>query len=185
MSPPVAGLPSASFGRRCLSAFEWLLNALGAAFGIIVGILILLMSADIIIRFFRIGSMPWIIEVVEYALCGGAFLAAPWVLRQSAHVRVDIVVASLPPKVSRRVEQFVDFIGAGISAVLFYYGCLAVLQSWRANAILFKTWWTPEWLVLLPVPVACFLLLVEFVLRFLRVEGVVQDIADPSQRASL
>jgi len=163
---------------------DWALEAAGAAFGIAVGILILLMSADIAIRFFKLGSLPWLIEIVEYVLCGGTFLAAPWVLRQGAHVRVDILLTSVPKWLRRRLEQFVDCCGCAVSAVLFYYGILAVHQSFMADAILFKTWWTPEWIVLLPVPVACLLLFVEFILRIMRVEGVVREI-DPSQRASL
>jgi len=154
-----------SFAKRCLAALEWTLDAAGAAFGI--------------------GSLPWLIEVAEYVLCGGTFLAAPWVLRQGAHVRIDIVLTALPRRVSRRLEQFVDLVGCGISGVLFYYGCVVVAQAWRANGILYKSWWTPEWIVLLPVPVACLLLSAEFVLRFLRVKGVVSDAIDPTKRASI
>jgi TRAP-type C4-dicarboxylate transport system permease small subunit len=176
---------SPSIGKRALRAFEWMLEATGALFGIVVGVLILLMSVDIGIRYFKIGTLPWLIEVVEYLVCAGTFLAAPWVLRQGAHVRVDIVVTALPKRIAQRLEQFIDVIGFGISAVLFYYGCKAVLQSANANQILYKTWWTPEWIVLLPVPVACFLLCVEFVLRIFRVEGVIPENLDPSQRASI
>lgn len=175
---------AATFPKRCLRALDWTLEAAGSAFGIVVGVLILLMSADIGIRYFKLGSLPWLIEVVEYLVCAGTFLAAPWVLRQGAHVRVDILLTALPKGAARRLEQFVDLIGCGVSAVLFYYGCLAVAQSFNAKQILYKTWWTPEWIVLLPVPVACFLLFVEFVLRIFRVEGVVKSI-DPSQRASI
>lgn len=174
-----------SRGKRALRAFEWMLEATGALFGIVVGILILLMSADIAIRYFKIGSLPWLIEVVEYLVCGGTFLAAPWVLRHGAHVRVDILVTALPKKAAQRLEQLLDVVGLGVSAVLFYYGCRAVLQSANSNQILYKTWWTPEWIVLLPLPIACLLLCAEFVLRIFRVEGVVRPNLDPSQRASL
>jgi TRAP-type C4-dicarboxylate transport system permease small subunit len=171
--------------RRFLAILERAHEAAGAAFGILIGVSILLIGIDIGVRYFGIGSLPWLIEIVEYTLCGGTFLAAPWVLRQNAHVRVDIVLTSLPRAIGRRIEQFIDLIGCGIAAVLLYYGCVAVLQAWRANAILFKTWWTPEWVVLLPVPIACVLLLIEFVLRVLRVEGVVSDEIDPAKRASI
>ncbi|MGH7003185.1 MAG: TRAP transporter small permease [Alphaproteobacteria bacterium] len=184
MPDPQPDRAASSFRRRCLAATDWALEASGAAFGIAVGILILLMSADIAIRFFKLGSLPWLIEIVEYVLCGGTFLAAPWVLRQGAHVRVDILLTSVPKWLSRRLEQFVDVAGCVVSAVLCYYGVLAVLQSAKAEAILFKTWWTPEWVVLLPVPIACLLLFAEFVLRIMRVEGVVREI-DPSHRASI
>jgi TRAP-type C4-dicarboxylate transport system permease small subunit len=174
-----------SFAKRCLAALEWTLDATGAAFGIVIGALILLMAVEIAIRFYGIGSLSWLIEIAEYTLCGGTFLAAPWVLRQGAHVRIDILVTALPRRLGKRLEQFCDLLGCGISALLSYYGCVMVLRAWNANAILFKSWWTPEWIVLLPVPVACLLLFAEFVLRFFRVEGVVSDTADPTKRASI
>jgi TRAP-type C4-dicarboxylate transport system permease small subunit len=182
--PSHAPRRAASLGRRCLAALDWALGASGAAFGIAIGLLILLMTADIAIRYFGWGSLPWLIEVVEYILCGGSFLAAPWVLRQGAHVRVDILLTSLPARITRRVEQALDLVGCAVSAALFYYGCIAVAQAWRAGALIYKSWWTPEWLVLLPVPLACLLLFAEFVLRVLRVEGVVRA-PDALGRASL
>src|SRR5262245_9745704 len=129
-----------TFGKRCLTALESMLDATGAVFGIIIGALILIMTVEIAIGSFGIGSRPWLIEVAEYLLCGGTFLAAPWVLRRGAHVRIDIVLTALPRHISRRLEQFVDLLGCGISAVLFYYGCVTVAQAWRANLILFKSW---------------------------------------------
>lgn len=180
-----AAKPTPFAGRPALRVLDWLLEASGALFGIVVGVLILLMTADITIRYFKIGTLPWLIEIVEYLICAGTFLAAPWVLRQGAHVRVDIVVTALPKRIAQRVEQFCDVIGLGISGVLFYYGCKAVLQSATTKQILYKTWWTPEWIVLLPVPIACLLLCVEFVLRICRVEGVIPQNLDPSQRASI
>jgi len=171
--------------KRFLAALEWTLDATGAAFGIVIGALILLMAVEIAIRFFGIGSLSWLIEIAEYTLCGGTFLAAPWVLRQGAHVRIDILLTALPRRVSKRLEQVVDLLGCGISALLFYYGCVMVWRAWSASAILYKSWWTPEWIVLLPLPVGCLLLIAEFVLRFFRVEGVVSDEIDPAKRASI
>lgn len=174
-----------SFAKRCVAAMEWALDATGAAFGVVIGALILLMALEIAIRFFGVGSLSWLIEITEYTLCGGTFLAAPWVLRQGAHVRIDILVTALPRRIGIRLEQFCDLLGCAIAALLFYYGCAAVARAWNANAILFKSWWTPEWIVLLPIPVSCALLFAEFVLRIFRVEGVVGGEADPAKRASI
>jgi len=156
-----------------------------ALFGILMGLLILLIAVEIGIRFFGLGSLPWLIEIVEYVMCGGTFLAAPWVLRQAAHVRVDILLTAVPQRIGRRIEQMTDLGGCVISGVLFYYGCIAVLQSFRAKEMLYKSWWTPEWIVLVPAPIACLLLLLEFVMRLLRVDGVVSDKIDPAKRASI
>ena len=174
-----------TFEQRCLAALEWTLDATGAAFGLVIGALILLMVLEIAIRVFGTGSLAWLIEVAEYTMAGGTFLAAPWVLRQGAHVRIDILLTALPQRITKRIEQFVDLAGCAVSALLLYYGCVMVLRAWQANIVLYKSWWTPEWLVLLPFPVGCLLLFVEFVLRVLRVEGVVSDEIDPTKRASI
>lgn len=174
-----------TFGKRCLAALEWTLDATGAAFGLVIGALILLMVLEIAIRVFGTGSLSWLIEVAEYTMAGGTFLAAPWVLRQGAHVRIDILLTALPKRITRRIEQFVDLAGCAVSALLLYYGCIMVLRAWQAGSVLYKSWWTPEWLVLLPFPAGCLLLFAEFVLRVLRVEGVVSGEIDPAKRASI
>src|SRR5689334_15639540 len=94
--------------RRVLTALERMLEAFGSAFGIVIGVLIVLITADIALRFFRLGSLPWLIEICEYLLAGGSFLAAPWVLRHGGHIRVDILLTSIPAAASRRLEQLID-----------------------------------------------------------------------------
>lgn len=171
--------------KRILSVLERVEEIFGGVFGVIIGVLAVLMTAEITMRYFNLGSMPWLIEIAEYLLCAGTFLAAPWVLRQGAHIRVDILLVSLPRGLARRVEQAVDLIGLGASLVFCYYAVIAVAESWRAKTIIYKTWWTPEWLILAPVPIACLLLSIEFLLRVFRVPGAVIEVIDPAKRASI
>ena len=57
----------------------------------------------------------------------GTFLAAPWVLRQGSHVRVDLLlIVAAEAQRAMRLEQFVDLVGLGIALVLLYYGVVAV-----------------------------------------------------------
>jgi len=168
-----------------LKAFERILEFFCSVFAVALGALIFLMCLDIAIRNFRIGSLPWLIELTEYALYAGTFLAAPWVLRLGSHVRVDVVLTSVPKRWAVRLEQLVDLVGLGISLVLVYYGALAVWDAWSSNLVARKTWDFEEWLLLLPIPISGLLLAVEFVLRIARVKGVVSDEHDPAKRASI
>jgi TRAP-type C4-dicarboxylate transport system permease small subunit len=172
-------------GRALLKAFERILEFFCTVFALALGALILLMCVDIAIRNLRIGTLPWLLELTEYAMYAGTFLAAPWVLRLGSHVRVDAVLTALPKRHAVRFEQFVDLIGLGISLVLLYYGALAVIDAWSTDLVARKTWDFEEWLLLLPIPLAALLLAVEFVLRILRVRGVVADDYDPAKRAGL
>lgn len=162
-----------------------LLDLLGALFGIAIGAIIAMICLDVALRDFSLGSLPWLIELSEYMLYAGTFLAAPWVLRQGNHVRVDMLFVALPRRLAVRLEQAMDVVGFVVSLVLLYYGSAVVADAWRNDMIAYKTWYVPEWLLFLAIPVGALLLAIEFVLRFLRVKGVVKEEYSVTDRASL
>jgi TRAP-type C4-dicarboxylate transport system permease small subunit len=166
------------------TGFERLLSALSTLFAIALGVLVAAMCLDVAIRWASTGSLSWVTELTEYVIYGGTFLAAPWVLRQGGHVRVDILLLHLPRRWAIALERLLDGIGILLSLLLAFYGAVAVRDAWRDNMIQFKTWNTPEWLLLLPIPIGCTLLAIEFALRALRVPGVVKDTVDVLDRPS-
>jgi len=168
-----------------LRFFERLLSAFNLIFGLALGALIALMCVDILIRNLRMGSMPWLLELTEYIMYGGAFLAAPWVLRQGNHVRVDALLSAVSKPVAVILEIIVDVVGLGVSLVLLAYGAYASWDAFSSNMMQYKTWTVSEGLLLLPIPIAAALLSIEFVLRIFRVRGVVSDSYDPTKRASI
>jgi TRAP-type C4-dicarboxylate transport system permease small subunit len=168
-----------------LAWFERLLEIFCTAFGLTLGAIVVLLCTDVLLRDLGLGSLPWLIELSEYLMYGGTFLAAPWVLRRGSHVRVDILLVALPRRLAVRMEQLVDTVGLGISLVLLYYGAAAAADAYRDHMVQYKTWYVPEWLLLLPIPVCCALLAVEFVLRASRVRGVVSGQHNIADRPSL
>lgn len=172
-------------GGFLLRSHGWILEFFCALFGVVLGVLILLMCVDIAIRDLRIGSIPWLIEVTEYTMYGGTFLAAPWVLRQGSHVRVDIVLTSIGTRAARVLDTILDLMGLGICLVLVIYGIDAVLNAHKGNMIQYKTWDAPEWILLLPIPIGATLLSIEFLLRIFRIGDAAAAAPDPSKRASL
>jgi TRAP-type C4-dicarboxylate transport system permease small subunit len=110
---------------------------------------------------------------------GGTFLAAPWVLRQGEHVRVDLVLSSVPKQVAVRLEQVVDALGFAVSLVMCIYGAALLVDAYRANFIEFKNLAVHEWILILPIPVGCAMLAVEFLLRFFRVRADVEKTVIP------
>jgi len=168
-----------------LRFFERVLALFGLIYGLAIGVLIALMCLDILIRNFRMGSLPWLLELTEYVIYAGAFLAAPWVLRQGNHVRVDALLMAVPKRVAVRMEQIVDLVGLGVSLVLLAYGGYAVWDAFAGKMMQYKTWTVPEGLLLMPIPIAAALLSIEFVLRIFRVRGVVAEKYDVTKRASI
>src|SRR3954462_14740581 len=97
------------FGR----ILDFLAYLVGVAFGIGTA----LIALDVALRNLAGTGFPWLIDAIEYGLFAGTFLAAPWVLREGAHVRVDIVVTTLPPRGAAFLETVADLVGLAICLI--------------------------------------------------------------------
>lgn len=137
--------------------------------GLAIVTLAVMISFDVAIRNLGLGNFPWLLEVAEYTIYITTFLAAPWVLHQGAHVRVDLLINSTPDGVSKALELLVSIGGIVISGFLVYHGVLVVAEAWSLNAIVVKELPVAEWLLLMVIPVSGCLLLLEFVTRGVRV----------------
>jgi TRAP-type C4-dicarboxylate transport system permease small subunit len=143
-----------------------LLGALAVFAALILLAMVLLVSADIVLRnLFRTG-FPWANEVSEYALYVITLLTAPWLLRRGQHVRLDLVLTFVPGRVAWLMEAAGDVLGVVVCLAMVRYGIAVTIDSARLGSITIKNLVFPEWWLLWPLP-ACFALLaVEFIFRF-------------------
>ncbi len=154
--------------RRASAAYERLLNGLAAIAALILLGAVLLVTADIVMRNLTRAGFPWANEVSEYALFLITVLTAPWLLRRGQHVRLDLLLAAVPPRVAWLMEMTADTVGFAVCVVLVRYSLVMTWDSARLGSITIKNLVFPEWWVLAPLP-ACFILLaIEFVFRFQR-----------------
>lgn len=121
------------------------------------------------------GSIWWLYEAVEYALYVGVFLGAPWVLQQNAHVKVDIIIMSLPKEAAARLEQFIDIAGAVICAVLCFYGTRAALWEFEDGTLPDKDLRIANWYMLVVFVMGFALLGIEFLFRVRRAKQIVDE----------
>lgn len=150
--------------------YRLLMQSCGALAAALVGLVVLLVSFDVIARNVGALSLPWIVEITEYALPLATFLAAPWLMYRNEHIRLDVLGNLLAPSRLRRVDRVGAAIGALVSAIVAWYGLAALLDSRAAGAQVIKSLVFPEWWLLIPMPV-CFALLCVECLRRLRRPG--------------
>jgi TRAP-type C4-dicarboxylate transport system permease small subunit len=129
---------------------------------------VILVTADIFLRNLSGSSINWANEVSEYALYFMTLLAAPWLLRQGRHVRLDLVLSLVPQRIAWRMELAADLLGLSVCIVMLRYGSIMTLESWRAHSITIKNLVFPEWWLLAPLPFTFLLLAIEFVFRMHR-----------------
>ena len=151
---------SAAYGR--------LLDALALFAALLLLGLVGLVTLDIILRNVAPRGFTFANEVSEYALYLMTLATAPWLLRRGQHIRLDIVLAQLSPRVAWLIEAAADVIGFAVCLVLVRYGAAMTLASLNAGAITIKNLVFPEWWLLAPLPVAFALVAIEFVFRFHR-----------------
>ncbi len=149
---------STAFGRLC--------DVLAVLAALILLAMVILVTADIVLRNTVGGGFAWANEVSEYALYVMTLLTAPWLLRRGQHVRIDIMLTLVPPRIAWLTEAVGDLLGFAVCVVLVRYGFAMTYDSWRLGAITIKNLVFPEWWLLAPLPVTFVLLAIEFVFRF-------------------
>ncbi|MEO6032671.1 MAG: TRAP transporter small permease [Burkholderiaceae bacterium] len=142
-----------------------LLDGLGVGAGVVFGLIALATTWDVLLRSLAGGTINGLAEMVEYALFGATFLAAPWLLRVNGHVQVDFLVTALPPRVGAAIRRFGDAIGLAVCVVLLVYAVRVAWRALEAGNIVLKTMIFPEWWLYAVIAVSMALLALEFARR--------------------
>lgn len=148
--------------------WKQLLVLLSAVACLLILTMVTVICADVLARAFRLGNLPWASEVAEYTLYLATFLAAPWLLREGRHVRMDMVLRAIPSTMAWTLELLADVLAAATCFVLAIASLNAVLSSASQGSLIMKIFVFPEWWVLAPASVMFALLGVEFLFRFRR-----------------
>ena len=131
--------------------------------------MVILVTADILLRNLAGRGFVWANEVSEYALYLMTLLTGPWLLRRGQHVRLDLMLSAVPRRVAWIMEAAGDVLGFLVSLGMIRYGYIMASEAWRLGAITIKNLVFPEWWLLAPLPAVFLLLAVEFIFRFHRV----------------
>jgi TRAP-type C4-dicarboxylate transport system permease small subunit len=90
------------------------------------------------------------------------FLGVAWLQRRKGHVAVDIIVTHLKPLPQRIMGLANLILGAFISGTLTTFGAIATWNSLQAGQRIIGILFTPEWIILIIIPLGSFLLFVQF-----------------------
>ena len=157
---------------RVSNAYGRLLAALALGGCAVMFAMMLVIVADVALRNLALPGLPrgidWSNEVSELMLYLTTVLVAPWLLRQGQHIRVDILLTALPPRVAWYLEWVADTLGLACCLFMAWYGAKATWASWSSGALSIKTLVTPEWWSLAPLPAMFVLLSIEMLFRMKR-----------------
>lgn len=120
---------------------------------------------DVLFRNVGLGGIPPSNELSEYGLYLTTILAAPALLRRGQHIRVDIILQILPPRVAWLLEWVGDTVGIVCCVYFVWYGTIVTYASYAGGSVSIKTLVLPEWWIFAPMPICFLMLAIEFIFR--------------------
>jgi len=166
---------------------EWygrLLDALVLVACLLLLIMSIMIGADVVSRNVGGGGVAVSNELSEDILYLMTLLAAPWLLRQGQHIRVDIILRALPVRAAWLLEWVGDIVGLLCCLYFVWYGYLITRASYNAGSISIKTLVTREWWTLAPLPLGFALLGIEFIFRMHRLSVAEVGLRDDAVSAA-
>jgi TRAP-type C4-dicarboxylate transport system permease small subunit len=152
-----------------LRAAGRLLDVVIDAFALVAVLILVALVAciglEVVMRYFFGQPTRWVNEFSEYALLWLAFLAGPWVLRDDAHVKVEMLTDALPPQWQHGLHVATSLIGAAVCALFFWVSIEYVLEIRNTGELLFKSLVIEKWVVMAIMPPSLALLALQFIQR--------------------
>jgi len=128
--------------RRLLDCLYTAAGVLAAVF--MVGVLVCI-SMAIAVRQLAV-HIPGLDAYAGYCMAAAGFLALAHTFRKGEHIRVTLLLASLPARGRLRLDAFALIIGTLIAANLAWFSCKLVIDSHAFNDISTGDDATPLWI---------------------------------------
>lgn len=133
--------------------FDQIVNAFAIVAGLLLVAQMVAVCADVFTRYAFNKPIDGVNALTEWSLVYIAFLGAAWLQREKGHVRVDIVVTSLPRGPSRVLVLLGLFLGLFVTSIIVYYGTQVTwIKFIEKEYDFFKLSWMPLWLIFAVIP---------------------------------
>lgn len=132
---------------------------------LMVVFLVLIVSADAVMRYIVGLPILWASDVVEALLLYILFFGSAWLLREEGHVMVEIVFNRMNPNIQGLLNVVTSVLGAGMCLILTWFASAATWASFQRGVMLIGGITYPKYVLLAPIPLGSFLLTIQFIRR--------------------
>ncbi len=155
--------------RKTLSILDCIyyrcINSGAALAGVLIVCIMLLTSADVLMRKFLFMPIKGSIEISEYFMIWITFLGAAWVLKQEGHVKVDVLLTSLKPRSQALLNAATSYIMAAICLFLTVWGGIVTHDVVIRGAARVYQFTVPLWILVIIIPISSFFLFIQSIKR--------------------
>lgn len=128
----------------------------------------LMLTYDVAMRFLFTRPTSWALDFTSYMMLYSTFLAAGWLFKLNAHVRVTILTERLGPKSKLILFFFISVIGVLTTGVLTWQSTVDVWDTLTRGSMILRPVAVPKFLILAVIPLGTLLLLGYFLRDFYR-----------------
>lgn len=142
--------------------FDRLLSYLAWAAGCITVFSWASINYEVFLRYVLSRPTSWVMDFNLYFILYLTLLPAAWVLKNDGHVKVEILVNSLPRGVTRVMNTMTSIVGALICIVFFWYSMQLTLSAFHTDAVFVRSVIVPRWPIYIVIPLGFLLLFIQF-----------------------
>ena len=122
-------------------------------------------SLDVVLRYTINNPLKWVFEGTEYAMLFITFLAATFVLQKDEHVRLDLAINALGPRLRTGINAFTSLVMAVVCLVLTWSSAKYTIYLFQHDVTLIKYYTIPKFVIYFIIPVGFFLLFIQSLKR--------------------
>lgn len=148
--------------RSLAWAYHRLIDAMALVSAFSVLVMLVMVSGDVISRQTGFGSWRSTIPVVQVSLLYFTVMAAPWLVRERAHVAVDSFVSVLPRRLSQAILWVVFALSVAAAGVASVTSVIVLQEAILTGEQIIGGINIPFWLLVAPLPLGYALVATEF-----------------------
>ena len=151
----------------------WEENAEGAFEGFLRFWALVVMTIQIVTRYFFNHPLVWTEEVARFLNIFAVMTTLAWAIRLRCEMKVTMVVDFLPKKLRKFIGEVMYLFGLAIIVYLFYNSILVVIEAQKTGKIGAATE-IPYWIIYLSAPFGFGLAIVRYIQQYyLKIKGFI------------
>jgi len=124
-----------------------------------------LVGTDITLRYVFYRPLGWVKEVSEYILVFLGFLVAAWILKDDGHVKMDLVLNNVSPRVQTMMNIITSLISIIVVFIIAWFSLRVILQFYQTKLVTPSVLEPQKWVLMTPIFVGSLLLAIQFIRR--------------------
>ncbi|TKW63148.1 MAG: TRAP transporter small permease subunit [Paracoccus denitrificans] len=108
-----------------ISVIDWINEAVGRIVSLLAGVFAAIIIYDVFMRYVMKAPVPWAFDLTKMMFGFYFIMLGGYALRHQSHVRVDLLTATMKPRLRRWVEI------AGYLIFFFPFAIVFALYSWQ------------------------------------------------------